>query len=714
MTTLRGRRRRQHRHRHRRAQGRDHADHQPRPQRPRRRRQAARRRDPRRSSTGNPSCIFDAKRELEAFISVFVEIELLFTSLEYEFDLLRLGPYTLFEYGCPDQTPVLVTRDGQPAGADLGQPQRPRGSTAAATSSDDYEVRQFDTGGGAAGGGTTTYEVSAFGRVQTASWSRSPAAGLQGRRSTGPASPPRPTSAAGVHLDHAADLRRRRRRARTTSSRSSRARRSPTTTRELARPPTSSTPRHARPAGSATTPSSPATATTSVTGGDGDDVIDTGAGRRRGRRRGRQRRRSPAAPAATTSPAATGPTGSRVARAATAPSAATATTASSAVPAATSAPCCAPGRTTRDDRWTADQVAARLRHRRRAGRRRRGRQRRRRRRLRRRRRWRRAHPDRATGHRRASSASGEPHSERADRGGDLPPTRRSTSTVDAANVPGDEALDPLCESGTPWPAAANSDFVTGGPRRDVVVGGDGPDTPRRWLRPRRDLRPGGRRPALRRRRGTEAGSNADVIRGGLGSDRADGGAATTCCSVTTPTCCATAPGSSTARWARDAHGAGDDYLDGGDGTDVLSGGDGSDLLLGGAGQRRHLRRGPRHPGHGGTRPPLSDRLLGLQRDHPRGGRQDRPRRRPAGRERWRRHHQRQRPARGLARRRTACLPIGSTPVGPSRASLGTDVVVVGGLVDLDRDGVIGDRRHRLGRRSPRCSARPAPTTTATA
>ena len=44
------------------------------------------------SFNSNPGCIFDAKGELEAFISVFVEIELLLTSLEYEFDILRLGP----------------------------------------------------------------------------------------------------------------------------------------------------------------------------------------------------------------------------------------------------------------------------------------------------------------------------------------------------------------------------------------------------------------------------------------------------------------------------------------------------------------------------------------------------------------------------------------------------------------------------------------------
>ncbi len=114
---------------------------------------------------GKPECVFDVSAELEAFISIFISIELLFTSLDYSFDLLRLGPYTLFEYGCPDLVPVLVVRDGNnlalTSGSRNGSSVTPVGDV-----SDDYEVRQFDTGGGAAGGGTTEYEVSAFGRVQ--------------------------------------------------------------------------------------------------------------------------------------------------------------------------------------------------------------------------------------------------------------------------------------------------------------------------------------------------------------------------------------------------------------------------------------------------------------------------------------------------------------------------------------------------------------------
>ena len=76
---------------------------------------------------GKPECVFDVSADLEAFISIFISIELLFTSLDYSFDLLRLGPYTLFEYGCPDLVPVLVRPGRQQPGPDLGQPQRLQG-----------------------------------------------------------------------------------------------------------------------------------------------------------------------------------------------------------------------------------------------------------------------------------------------------------------------------------------------------------------------------------------------------------------------------------------------------------------------------------------------------------------------------------------------------------------------------------------------------------
>ena len=120
--------------------------------------------------SGNATCVFDAKATIEAFIAVFVEIELVFTSLSWEFDLLRLGPYTLFEYGCPDTLPSLVKLVGDRLTLTSGSKSPLRASAQAAdnadANADDYEVRQFDTGDGARGSGTTTYEVAALNRVQ--------------------------------------------------------------------------------------------------------------------------------------------------------------------------------------------------------------------------------------------------------------------------------------------------------------------------------------------------------------------------------------------------------------------------------------------------------------------------------------------------------------------------------------------------------------------
>jgi hypothetical protein len=115
---------------------------------------------------GDASCIFDASGEIEAFISVFVEIELLLTTLNFDFDLLRLGPYTLFEYGCPDELPKLVVPVTNEAGnvtslaLTSGSRSSQRVSSGSDTLADEFEVRQFDRGT------FITYEVSGFGRVQ--------------------------------------------------------------------------------------------------------------------------------------------------------------------------------------------------------------------------------------------------------------------------------------------------------------------------------------------------------------------------------------------------------------------------------------------------------------------------------------------------------------------------------------------------------------------
>ena len=116
-----------------------------------------------RDTFGNsPECIFDVSATLEAFIAIFVKIDLLLTSLSYQFDLLRLGPYTLFEYGCPDVIPTLAIQNPNGRGLLLtsgsNSPSRAPGATDVA---DEFEVRQFDKGSG-----RRIYEISGLGRVQ--------------------------------------------------------------------------------------------------------------------------------------------------------------------------------------------------------------------------------------------------------------------------------------------------------------------------------------------------------------------------------------------------------------------------------------------------------------------------------------------------------------------------------------------------------------------
>ncbi|HET6627194.1 MAG TPA: hypothetical protein VFG63_12470 [Nocardioidaceae bacterium] len=118
---------------------------------------------------GNKECIFDASATIEAFIQLFFEINLLFTTQTYDIDLLRLGPYKLFEYGCADLVPTLVVWDAgkQQLALTSGTRSDQRGLPAFTDIAEDYEVRQFDTGGGAGtAGGSTMFEVSALNRVQ--------------------------------------------------------------------------------------------------------------------------------------------------------------------------------------------------------------------------------------------------------------------------------------------------------------------------------------------------------------------------------------------------------------------------------------------------------------------------------------------------------------------------------------------------------------------
>ncbi len=141
----------------------------------------------------------------------------------------------------------------------------------------------------------------------------------------------------------------------------------------------------------------------------------------------------------------------------------------------------------------------------------------------------------------------------------------------------------------------NSDFVTGGPERDIVVGGDGPDrldggcrVPTRSAVARATTSAsgdGGPR--------TDAGNNADIIRGGHGNDRAEAGLGEDVLFGDDASLCRGCDEEDRASWTARSSGTGDgdgaDYLDGGEGDDVLSGGGGSDLVLGGLGNDVVLR-----------------------------------------------------------------------------------------------------------------------------
>ncbi|GAA2114818.1 hypothetical protein GCM10009843_03560 [Nocardioides bigeumensis] len=109
--------------------------------------------------SGDASCIFDASATIEAFIAVFIEIELLFTSQSWEFDLLRLGPYTLFEYGCEPKVPTLVVWENSKLVLTSGDHAGQRVSDLV-DASDDYEVRQFDDDD------MTVFEVSGLNYTQ--------------------------------------------------------------------------------------------------------------------------------------------------------------------------------------------------------------------------------------------------------------------------------------------------------------------------------------------------------------------------------------------------------------------------------------------------------------------------------------------------------------------------------------------------------------------
>ncbi|HYH34661.1 MAG TPA: calcium-binding protein [Nocardioides sp.] len=631
------------------------------------------------SFNSQPGCIFDAKGELEAFISVFVQIELLLTSLEYDFDILRLGPYTLFEYGCPDKTPVLVTQEGSQlvltSGSRSGQRLDDRGDV-----SDEYEVRQFDTGGGAPQGGTTTYEVTAFGRVQTVVVEKVGStfttliygSGIttstdEGQKQTF-TSPTMPTFAAdGGGLDDQLSFLQGERFTEDGG--------------ELVLSTTAFTTPVAVGGGAGDDSILAGDGVDTLSGGEGHDVLDTGAGNDSADGGagddvvGGGSGRDDLTGGDGSDRLEGGPGGDR---------AAGGTGADSLVG--------GPGRDVRaliprehegDDRWRAVATLGF------------------------------DTGDVLVGGGQADSVDGGDGSDVVV-GGDAPAltgvtdldalftarpatvnvlTRGSTNPqqqeiqLDTATVPRDEELDPLCASGLSLSGSANSDFVTGGPERDVVVGGDGPDRLDGGSGPDEICGRAGDDQLTGDGGATQPGSNADVVRGGVGDDRADGGAGDDVLF-----------GDDTRLW-RDgvrvldgslggaARGEGDDYLDGSEGDDVASGGEGSDLLLGGVGDDDAFGEGRDTGESGGARPALSDRLLACNpTTRVVGGKVDLDGDLLAGSG-----------GDGLTADtgRLAGLPVSGGVIGalgtggPFEGLLGTDVVVVGGLVDLDRDGVIG-------------------------
>ena len=573
--------------------------------------------------SGDASCIFDASGDIEAFIAVFVEIELLFTSLEYEFDILRLGPYALFRYGCEDVTPALVTANGDGSRLTLTSgDQAGNRFNGARDLADEYEVRQFQRGG------TTRYEVSAFGRVQNVDvtpsgdrWQVQVYSSATGA-STDPvggvlSSPTRPVFRAdGGELDDTLSFL-------TGEDFTENAR------GELELE---------------TTPFD--TDVTLLTGGPGDDVLTTGAGDDSGID-GEGDADSIDTGAGDDS--ATGGAGD-----------------DSVV-----------GGSGRDDvlggegaddvsggagadrvrgEGGADRLAGgpgidvrKLLVQTRTG-------------------------GPADVERQAREGfdsgdvvigggdadlvdggdgsdtvvGGEPTAAltgpmtdlfvegtrtveviiEGDTAGAAPAFVTRDLTLPTARVPGEAQLDALCTSGTELTGAAQTDVVTGGPEADAVVGGDGADVLDGGAGPDEVCGRAGDDAISGDGPGAELGGdgdsgpvepvdgaeNADVIRGGAGDDQVDAGLGDDVLfGDDVDLAAANGPrvldGSLRGSGSTAAEGAGDDFLDGAEGDDVVAGGDGSDLLVGSEGDDRAYGEGRDTPASGGAAPPVSERLL---------------------------------------------------------------------------------------------------------
>lgn len=646
--------------------------------------------------SGNASCIFDASGHIEAFISIFVEIELLFTSIDFEFDLLRLGPYQLFKYGCPDFVPTLVTAsndgtelrltsgsrsgDRQPGGADVV---------------DEYEVRQYDRDG------ATTYEISGFGRVQNVIVSRS-----GGTWTT-------KIYQSGVNLPG----------------------------QDVLRTVTSST----RPTfvadggagddtlsflagedfaddgngGVALRRTAFDTRVTALTGGSGNDVLETGEADDTGVDGGPG---NDSISLGLGDDRATGGTGNDVLDGGSGRDDLGGGTGDDRISGGAGADRIVggdgndnlvggPGRDVRAllvrprgsaAGVVADQVRLGF-----------------------------DSGDLLVGGAGADAVDGGDGSDLVV-GGDAPsltdpaigsvfrtgsrtvsvlkqgatdadPNEFTTETVpvDTAAVPGPQELDSLCASGTPVTGAGNADYVTGGPDADVVVGGNGPDSLDGGAgadeicgRAGNDSISGDGAGASD---GTDPAVDSDVVRGGTGDDRVDAGKGDDVVFGDDADLYRAGGG----RWLDGSlrgtgRGTGDDYLSGGDGTDVLAGGNGADLIVGGTGDDATYGEGRDTAAVGGTAPSVSERLLDCYAStRVVRGRVDLNGDLLAG------------PAdvaNGIAADtgQLAGMDVVNGVIRDPATGvaldglLGGDLVVVGGLVDLDRDGVVGNDRDDTG------------------
>ncbi|MDO9455448.1 calcium-binding protein [Nocardioides sp.] len=635
---------------------------------------------------GDAGCIFDASAEIEAYISVFVEIELLLTSLEYEFDLLRLGPYELFSYGCPDLVPSLVVRNSAGTGLLLNSgpesPNRLPGSGAVndADLADEYEVRQFDQGGG-----LTTYEVSGFGRVQNVDVKRNSA-----------------TSWAVTIYESGL-----------------------TTSTEVASTfTTSSRPTFQADGGQAddqisflagedfaadgalvTTPFD--TRITSLTGGPGDDQLVTGDGDDSGIDGGLD---ADNIDTGLGDDSATGGAGNDVVGGGAGRDDIRGGANNDRLEGGPGADRVdgeggndslvgGSGRDVRSllvrPRGSADDVVSeqvRLGF---------------------------DSGDVLVGGSGADTVDGGDGSDVVVGGesssltgptvtmGSLFGTGQRTVDVlvegassddDAvlttetvpvltANVPSDSRLDNLCVSGTLESGSSSTDFVTGGAEKDVVVGGNGPDTLDGGSGPDEICGLAGDDQISGD--GAEGDDeNDDVIRGGAGNDRSDGGPGDDVIFGDDVTLVRGGTRVLDGSLGGTGTGSGQDFLDGGEGDDVLAGGDGSDQLVGGVGDDAAFGEGRDTADTGGAAPPVAERLVACNATT--------------------------RVVRGLVdldgdlfgggggsgltadTGRMAGLDVVDGTIGTPGSSasfdglLGGDVVVIGGRVDLDRDGTASD------------------------